>query len=197
MKIINQYVTILDDINEYEIMGKIEAAGRTCYKSESKLTKESSVKFVEMIIKRGHESVLEHVNITVRWITDRGVTHELVRHRIASYSQESTRYVNYKEGIEIIQPVDYEFTTDQKLTLACVEGIYVHSIEDGLTPQQARAFLPNCLKTEIVITMNLRQWRHFFSLRCAKAAHPQMRDMALQTQRLFQMDLPGIFGEAE
>ena len=175
----------------------IEKAGRTCYKSESVITLDSAKEFVEKIIKLGHETVLEHEKISCRVICDRGVSHEIVRHRIASYSQESTRYCNYKGGVTFIIPpwVDIEsggyndwegslaYSKDQPQSIwlhccADAEKHYKQLLEGGWSPQQARSVLPNSLKTEIVMTMNLREWRHFFKLRTAKTAHPQMREIA-------------------
>lgn len=171
----------------------IEEAGRTCYKSEDKITEDSYDKFIRGIIKRGHESVIEHSSITVRITTDRGVTHEIVRHRIASYSQESTRYCNYGTdkfggGIAVIRPSTipsgtpaYDVWLD---AMHSAEDKYMALLANGCTPQQARAVLPNSLKTEIVMTTNIREWRHFFALRCAPAAHPDMREVALLTLAL-------------
>ena len=109
MKIISPDFAFVDSINGNAILKKLEAAGRTCYKSENKMTEDSAANFVRNLIKRGHESVLEHVSITVRIITDRGISHEIVRHRLASYSQESTRYCNYKDKeIEFVLPYDID-----------------------------------------------------------------------------------------
>jgi len=199
MKIIKPSIHI-EPFDGMTMLKNIEMAGRTCYKSEINITDETAPLFVKMIIARGHESVLEHEKISVRIICDRGVTHELVRHRIASYSQESTRYVNYKEGIEVIEPLDmtnkiegaYIWWTQ---AMNHVERTYKDMIEAGATPQMARSVLPNCLKTEIVCTMNLREWRHFFKLRCAKAAHPQMREIALMILKEFVDKLPTVFDD--
>jgi len=169
----------------------IEKAGRTCYKSEDKITPDSAEKFVRMIIGRGHETVLEHVNMTVRFICDRGVTHEIVRHRLAAYSQESTRYCNYKGGVTFVIPPwvdiesgEYKSWVDPIETkwiwfnsVLSSERSYVNSISEGWTPQQARSVLPNSLKTEIVCTANLREWRHIFRLRTSSKAHPQMQEL--------------------
>jgi len=175
-------------------LGLIEAAGRTCYKSENKITNSSKIDFAAMILKRGHDSVLEHASATVRFICDRGVSHEIVRHRLASYSQESTRYCDYEGGhvAFIIPPwVDVsEGEWDRPLgilrgagalwfeTMLITERAYKDLRDLGWRPEQARSILPNSLKTEIVMTANLREWRHFFKLRTAPAAHPQMREVA-------------------
>jgi thymidylate synthase (FAD) len=161
-----------------EILKLIELAGRTCYKSEDKITEESANRFVKMICKNNHESVIEHASVSVRFICDRGVTHELVRHRIASYSQESTRYVNYNcKGLTFIKPSFFDDNGDQYGLWynAMLESAHYYNkmIENGAKAQEARSVLPNSLKTEIVATMNLRSWKNFFKLRCSKGAHPQ------------------------
>ena len=200
MKIIEQGIVdiVWGAASKHEILTKIEWAGRTCYKSEYKATKGSAVKFIKMILDRGHLSVLEHHSITVKVITDRGVSHEIVRHRLASYSQESTRYCSYKNReMEFIKPVDFELTNLDLVDLKEIEYRYSEHLEKGLLPQQARYFLPNGLKTEIVITMNLREWLHFFKMRTDVAAHPQMRDLAKKIQKEFKKFLPEVFRYAE
>lgn len=172
----------------------IERAGRTCYKSEDKITEDSAEKFVRMIIDRGHETVLEHATATVRFICDRGVTHEIVRHRIASFSQESTRYCNYgKLGVRFIIPCDFDLNEDDMIFLRDCERQYNSCLEQGRTPQQARYFLPNGLKTEIVMTANFREWRWFFLKRDDSAAHPQMREVASDLHNQFRKAVPIIF----
>ncbi len=188
MRVIAPQVEILDEINGDEILRKIERAGRVCYKSEDRITSDSAKAFIQNILKSGHESVIEHEKVSVRIICDRGVTHEIVRHRMASYSQESTRYCNYskdKFGKELtfIKPCFWEEGSQayqkwaQMMQLA--EDTYNEMIAMGAKPQEARSILPNSLKTEIIVTMDLREWRHFFKLRTAERAHPQMREVAL------------------
>ena len=187
MKIIKPSVEILDKLNPEAILKKLEIAGRVCYKSEDKITPESAVKFISSILKRGHESVIEHFSFSVKFIVDRGVSHEIVRHRIASYSQESTRYCNYsKDGfdnqITVIEPSFLVNDTDgyEIWERGCkqAEQAYFDMLNYGCMAQEARAVLPNSLKTEIVMTANLREWRHFLKLRTSKAAHPQIREVA-------------------
>lgn len=183
MKVIDQTFKILTVIDSDRILKNLEKIGRVSYKSEDLITDISAKNFIKKIIENKHEAVIEHESISIKVITDRGVSHEIVRHRIASYIQESTRYCNYskeKFGNEIvyIKPVDFELTVDDINILELIEKHYLKRLGEGLTPQQARYFLPAGLKTEIVITMNLREWRHFFRLRCHKTAHPQMRAMA-------------------
>jgi len=200
MKILKPYFIIEDDIDGERILKNLERYGRVCYKSENKITPNSARKFLATIIKNGHESVIEHEKITVRFICDRGVTHEIVRHRIGSYSQESTRYCNYKsDGIQVIEP--FFFVGDVKKyqiwleAMKASEKAYNDLIEAGASPQEARSVLPNSLKTEIVITYNLREWRHFFRLRCSKRAHPQMREIALLLLQEFKQRIPIIFDD--
>lgn len=211
MKIIQPNVEILSPIDGEAILKHIEQCGRVCYKSEDKITEDSAEKFIANIIKRGHEAVLEHFNITVKFICDRGVSHEIVRHRVASYCQESTRYCNYsKDGfgneITVIKPCYFyplEITDDNsvdKFTAwlnACTaaEQSYFNLLEMGATPQEARSVLPNSLKTEVVMTANLREWRHFFKLRCAPAAHPQMREVAIMLLNKFKEEIPIVFDD--
>ncbi len=178
----------------------IESAGRTCYKSESKITSESAEKFVKMLIKLGHEAMIEHASVSYRVICDRGVTHEIVRHRLFSYAQESTRYVNLrKRGMEFIAPIFWKESSGEwnrwKGSMKQSEAYYNNLIDMGATPQEARAVLPNSLKTEIVITGNLRQWKHFFNLRCAPKAHPQMKEIANMLLKDMKNRIPVIFEE--
>lgn len=186
MKIIEPSIELINAPDRETIMTTIEAAGRTCYKSEDKITDGSAEKFVRGIIKRGHEAVIEHGSLTVRFICDRGVSHEIVRHRLASYCQESTRYCNYGKGkfgeeITVIEPCFLNEQTAHIWKRACeaTETAYFDLLAEGCSPQEARSVLPNSLKTEVVMTANIREWRHFLKLRCAAAAHPDMRRVAL------------------
>ena len=188
MKIINANVEFITPVDRAAILKRLEQCGRVCYKSEAKITDTSAPAFVAGIIKRGHEAVLEHCSFTVKFICDRGVSHELVRHRLASYCQESTRYCNYsKEGfgseITVIEPCFWEpFSRPWVIWrdgCEVAEESYFLLLEQGATPQEARSVLPNSLKTEVVMTANIREWRHFLKLRCSPAAHPQMREVAL------------------
>lgn len=208
---------ILTNLNGPEILKLIELAGRTCYKSESNITDESATKFCENILKLGHESVIEHASITVRFIANRGFTHELVRHRLASFSQESTRYCNYKGGVTFIIPpwVDvkpgkykppllysaiFPENTDKGILLwfgamGCNENMYLALLNQGWTPQQARGVLPIDLKTEIIMTANIREWRHIFKLRCSRKAHPQMRELMIPLRNELSAKVPILFRE--
>lgn len=193
----------------------IEKAGRICYKSESPLNEDSAKEFVKRILKKGHESVIEHSAMTVKFIIDRGVSHELVRHRLCSFSQESTRYCNYKQQMTFVIPpwinlspgeylADYIDTrqTDREastwfLGLKYARDTYCSLLSFGWTPQQARSVLPNALKTELVVTANFREWRHIFKLRCAKAAHPQMREIMVPLHKKCRDIIPIIFDDID
>ena len=188
MKIINADVEFVTPIDGATILKRLEQCGRVCYKSEAKITDTSAPAFVAGIIKRGHEAVLEHCSFTVKFICDRGVSHEIVRHRLAAYCQESTRYCNYANDkfngeITVIKPMFLEVGTDGwelwHDACAMAERFYFDLLDFGCTPQEARSVLPNSLKTEVVMTANIREWRHFLKLRCSPAAHPQMREVAL------------------
>jgi len=179
----------------------IERAGRICYKSEDKITPESSSKFVKMLLERGHESVIEHAHASFLVVCDRGVSHEFVRHRIFSYSQESTRYCNYaktKHGNEItvIEPPGLFGDARQAWTAAVsmAESSYLMMISLGVKPEIARSVLPNCLKTELVGTANFREWRHFLRMRAVNPkAHPQMREIAIPIGRVLLELCPPVF----
>jgi len=204
MKIIDAKVEIIDKLDRLEMLKKIELIGRTCYKSEDKITDDSCKQFVKNIIAKGHESVLEHVSFSVRFICDRGVSHEIVRHRIASYSQESTRYCNYAKGqfngeITVIEPCFLVPGTEgyDMWYKACLvaEHLYFKMLDWGCKPEEARAVLPNSLKTELVMTANIREWRHFLKLRTAKAAHPQMREIAIMLLNMLIEIVPELFDD--
>jgi len=184
------------------VLEVIELAGRTCYKSENRITKGSAEKFVKMIVGLGHETVIEHVSASVRFITNRGVTHELVRHRLASYSQESTRYVRYSGGLQFIKPVwwdDPKYSEEQKEhwknAMEYSEKAYLEALEKGDKPEQAREMLPHAIKVEIVVTANLREWRHIFALRCSKKSHPQMEALMLGCLKGFAKEIPIVFDD--
>lgn len=204
MKLIKPSYKILTPINGEQILKNIEVAGRTCYKSEDKITSDSAKKFVQMIAKRGHHSVIEHESISVRVICDRGVSHEIVRHRLAAYSQESTRYCNYSKdkfdnSLNFIE-IEQHFKTPSSFdiwfeAMQDAERHYLRLIENGETPQIARSVLNNSLKTEIVMTYNLRVWQHFFTLRTSKAAHPQMREIICPMLDEFKSKIPVIFDD--
>lgn len=206
MNIIEPSIEILDTVDGISILKKIEKIGRVCYKSENSITEESAAPFIKKILQSGHESVIEHESVSVKVTCDRGVSHEIVRHRIASYSQESTRYCNYsknKFGSELtfIKPLFWgensELYKIWKEDMQHAEETYMQLIAKGAKPQEARSVLPNSLKTEIVITMNLREWRHFFRLRTSNAAHPQMREVAIMILQEFKERIPVFFDDIE
>ena len=204
MKIIAPSAFVLDEIDADDILRRIERAGRLCYKSEGKAAPGTAAKFVANLIKRGHESVIEHEKLSVLLICDRGVSHEIVRHRLASYSQESTRYCNYSgenfgKEISFIKPCFWnEGDTAYELwknAMSQCERAYFAMIDSGAKPEQARAVLPNSLKTELVATMNMRAWRHFLKLRTDAASHPQMRELAGLILHEFRARIPVLFDD--
>lgn len=206
MKIIKPSVELITPPEYEELLSRVEIAGRTCYKSEEKIKAGSAEKFVAGIIKRGHEAVIEHGTLSVRFICDRGVTHEIVRHRLAAYCQESTRYCNYANDqfggeITVIEPYFFGEGTSAyamwKRSCERAETAYFDLLNEGCTPQEARSVLPNSLKTEIVMTADLREWRHFLKLRTAPAAHPQMREVALLLLRELKDRYPVFFSDIE
>ena len=204
MNAIKPYTQIYGGLDGQEILNKIERCGRVCYKSEGKIEEGSAERFVANIIQRGHEAVLEHASITVKFVVDRGVSHELVRHRLASYCQESTRYCNYaKEDfnseITFIIPeyLDYKsegWNTWKQTMKACEDG-YFKLLDFGFSPQEARAVLPNSLKTEVIMTANIREWRLFFKLRTSNAAHPQMREVTRPLLDELKQLIPVVFDD--
>ena len=210
MKIIKPSYEILTPISDGGIkeLQHIEKIGRVCYKSEDRITDdgESAKKFVKMLISNGHEAMIEHSSLSVKFIVDRGVSHELVRHRIASFAQESTRYCNYSKDkfgneITVIEPCfwneDTGFYECWKVSCEQSERYYFELLNGGATPQQARTVLPNSLKTEITITANYREWRNFFKLRTAEASHPQMREVTMPLLKELKTLIPIIFDDIE
>lgn len=222
MKLLKANFEILTPISDggIEELKHIEKIGRVCYKSEGKITEdgESAKKFVKMLIDRGHEAMIEHSSMSVKFVVDRGVSHELVRHRIASFAQESTRYVNYsldKFGNEInVIDIFGGIKLDNKMknidaqtinfiinewyqAMGDAEKHYMKMMELGATPQIARSVLPNSTKTEITITANYREWRNFFKLRVPSTAHPQMREVTIPLLKELKTRLPIIFDDIE
>lgn len=203
MKIINPSYEILTNINEQDILKTIEMAARTCYKSEDKITEGSAEKLVSRLVKSGHHAMIEFFDITVKFIHSRGFTHELVRHRMCSFAQESTRYCNYSnerfgKQITIILPywfnaVSADVQQEYIHVMNIDEAMYFKLIESGLPAQAARGVLPNDLKTEIVIKANVREWRHIFALRAAEGAHPDMRRIMVPLLNEFQLRWPTFF----
>lgn len=206
MKVVKPSFEILTPINREYMLKQIETIARTCYKSEDKITDESAPKMVKGLIKSQHLAMIEHEHISVKFICDRGVSHEIVRHRLASYAQESTRYCNYSSGkhsneITVIEPFFFKEGTPEYAAwyMSCEysEKMYMNLLCMGRTPQEARSVLPNSLKTEVVVTMDLREWIHFFNLRVlgtTGAPHPQMRESALPVLEAFAFALPEVFG---
>lgn len=204
MKIVEPSFEILHMADGDEILRLLELAARTCYKSEDKIEQGTAAPFLKRILKTGHESVIEHVSATVRLVCDRGVTHEIVRHRLCSFSQESTRYANYSKEkfgneITVVRPFFWEEGSDKfeewKRAMEMCETAYLNLLTAGAKAQEARSVLPNSLKTDIIVTANMREWRHIFKLRCSKASHPQMRQSMLPLLAEFNRRVPVLFEE--
>ena len=207
MRVINAGYEIISDLNGAEILKHIERCARVCYKSEDRITDGSAEKMVAALIRSGHEAMLEHYSFTVKFICDRGVSHELVRHRIASFAQESSRYCCYakdKFGKELtfINPCFWEPDSDNYARwfheMDESEKTYLAMIENGATPEQARDILPTSIKTEIVMTANLREWRHFFKLRAEGVTgkpHPQMLEITIPLLKELKQKVPVVFDD--
>lgn len=193
-------IQIFDDSSIGSILNKLELAGRVCYKSEGRIGPGTAHDLIRRVIDKGHESVLEHCSLSARFTCDRGVTHELVRHRVCSFSQESTRFCDYNGGpIQVISPWwinGEEVRTKYRLWFSAMENAavtYKAMREAGASPQEARSVLPNSLKTEIVVTANIREWRHMFKVRCAKDAHPDFRRLMVPLLHEFDKMVPVVF----
>ncbi len=202
MKIIEPYFEILHMEDGEKICRLLEIAARTCYKSEDKIADGTSHGLLRRLLKTGHESVIEHSSVSVRIVCDRGISHEIVRHRLCSFSQESTRYANYSrekfgKEITVIRPFFWDADSDlyrewEQAMKAC-EKAYITLMENGARAQEARSVLPNSLKTEIIVTANVREWRHIFNLRCSSASHPQIRQIMLPMLKEFHSRIPVLF----
>lgn len=199
MKIIQPKVIISLAEMSQEKLSNLEQCARVCYQSEAKTGSTSS--FLRKLILNGHESVIEHEKITVTFVVDRGVSNQIIRHRIASYSQESTRYCNYSNEqfgseISVVEPYYYRNQPEAfeiwKNSCLISESAYMQLLKFG-KPEEARAVLPTSLKTELVTTYNFREWRHFFLLRCSKKAHPQLRQVTIPLLISFSRYFPEIF----
>lgn len=212
MKVVNAGYKILTEISEDGIkeLQHIEKIGRVCYKSEGLITEdgESAKKFVRKLISNGHEAMLEHSSLSVLFTVDRGVTHELVRHRIMSFAQESTRYCNYSgdkfgNEITVVKPcwLDGEASLEYciwAVAMRDAERAYFDLIHAGWKPQQARSVLPTSTKADITLTGNYREWRHFFKLRACGvtgAPHPQMLEVTIPLLREISGLIPVVFDD--
>ena len=213
MRVIKPSIEIIDMAKYEDVLIKLEKAGRVCYKSEGLIKDGSAEKFLRGILKRGHESVIEHEHITVKVTCDRGITHEIVRHRLASYSQESSRYCRYNQDkfgneitvIDLASGFKYDLNDPKDLAkyecwkdaMRYAEMKYMEMLSLGAKPDEARSILPNSLKTEIVMTMNLREWRHYFRMRTHETAHPQIREVSNMILKEFKEKLPVFFEDFE
>lgn len=196
MRLIKQSYEILTPLDGEAILKHIELCGRVCYKSEDKITEDSARRFVEKLIRLGHESVLEHYSFTVRFICNRAIANEIVRHRHCAYSQESTRYVAYDNALTIVECEGIEQWGSIYIQAAAdAEKSYCRLRETGATAQIARDVLPLGLKTELIVTTNLREWRHILRLRTSAAAHPQMRQLMSGLLQELKAKIPVVFDD--
>jgi len=205
MKVIQQSYEILTDLSDpIKILKDIERAARTCYKSENNITEDSCITMCKQLIRNGHEAMLEHSQLSVKFTVDKGISHEIVRHRLFSFAQESSRYCNYSKGkfgneIKVIKPDDFELHSKEYEVWydACKysESTYMELISEGVKPELARNVLPHSLATEIVVTGNIREWRHFFKLRCDTRAHPQMRSIMRKLLDDLKSKIPVLFDD--
>ena len=199
MKLIKPKVEILDTLDEQDVMLRIATVARTCYKSESSSSEDKDKALVKRLIDSKHDAMLEFVDITVKFTTSIGITREIIRHRIASFANESTRYCNYskdKFGNELTFIEPSQGANDDWIeAVKQAEKAYLILVADGWTAEQARDVLPMCTKSEICMKANLREWRHFFKLRCDKHAHPDMRVLALDLLKQMHDKLPVIFDD--
>ena len=198
------YDEICDDFYLQLQLKHVEKCGRICYLSEPKDPEGSTDKFIRMLIKNGHESPLEHGGCTFKIVTDRAISQEVVRHRLASYSQESTRYCNYanekfSREITVIESSGLAENEAREWLDAMehLERTYLLMIDSGMKPEKARDVLPLCLKTELMMTANFREWRHFLKLRGSRMAHPGIRKIAKQIYEVFQRAIPVLVEDIE
>ena len=205
MKIIEPEVYI-QKYDGIKIMKNIEKACRTCYRSEGKITEDSYKQLLKNCINRGHESVLEHEKITVKLICDIGVYKDITRHRIASFSIESTRYCNYSKDkfnneINFIQPCNIDEDSDLycfwKHALERIELDYIHMANNKATPDQMRMILPHSTAAEVTMTANIREWKHILSLRCSKGAHPAVQQVMIPILLNFKQNMNEIFEDVQ
>lgn len=208
MKVIQASYEILTDLSDpIKILKDIERAGRVCYKSEDNITDDSCITFCKNILNRGHEAVIEHSQLSVKFIIDRAIANELVRHRLASYCQESTRYCNYSKDkfYNELKVIDQEAllprdSTDYNIwwmTCKNAEEAYMTMISNGVKPEIARSVLPLSTATEIIMTANIREWRNVLKLRSSHnmRAHPQMRSIIDRLLAELKSKIPVLFDD--
>lgn len=205
MNIVKPYARIigLDGANDgVSLLRKIEWCGRISHRSEDTATEDSWKRFIPAVVMgHGDWSIVEHASVSVDMLVDRGITHEIVRHRLFSFTQESTRFVNYEKKLppSFILPPLPEAAPPQYFgsVIETLEAAYRQLLAWGATPQIARSLFPNALASRIVITGNLRNWRHFLIMRTTKEAHPQMREVTIPLLAEFQSKIPLLFDDIQ
>lgn len=206
VKIVEPSVEIITELNGDKILKTIERAARTCYKTEDNISEdtESAKKMISKLIEMGHTAMIEFADVHVILTADTGVLKDLTRHRHCSFAVESTRYCNYSKGkfgneITVIKPCNIEEgTKEYDLWLDCMNNIettYNQMAELGCKPDQLRMLLPHSLKCNINLKANVREWRHIFSLRCAKAAHPSVQEIMKMVLVEFHKQIPILFDD--
>lgn len=197
MKIVKQSVTLVSITKDPEKL--IERFGRICWASDDKMTDSTAPEFVKKLKERGHHSVIEHASASFLIVTDRSICMEILRHRIASYSMSSTRYIRYNDEIPVVEPIGLNDDQFSVWHDACVESElnYNLMLSKGCSPQVARDVLPNCLAAELAMSCNFREWMHFIKLRGSKAAHPKIRKIAGMVLDILVKHAPNVFGDLE
>lgn len=206
MKIIKPSVEIMQEIDGDKILKHLELCARNCYKSEGNITEDTSsaIKMINKLIELDHTAMLEHYNVTVRFICDIGVYKDITRHRHASFAIESTRYCNYSKDkfgneISFIKPCNIEegseLWNEWSNQMKDVETTYIKMAELGAKPDQLRMILPHSTAASVVMTANMREWRYILKLRCSKAAHPSVREVMLMLLNEFHSKIPILFDD--
>lgn len=206
MKIIEPSVEIMQEIDGDKILKHLELCARNCYKSEGNITEDTSsaIKMINKLIELDHTAMLEHYNVTVRFICDVGVYKDITRHRHASFAIESTRYCNYSKDkfgneISFIKPCNIEegseLWNEWSNQMKDVETTYIKMAELGAKPDQLRMILPHSTAASVVMTANMREWRYILKLRCSKAAHPSVREVMLMLLNEFHSKIPVLFDD--
>lgn len=195
MNVVQPYAKVMEPDLLAGALTRVEYAARVSHRSEEE-TSGNTERFIRaVVLQHGDWSVVEHVSASVEFLVDRGITHEIVRHRIGSYTQESTRFVNYAKKMppSFIYPKEGEPDADWIAAIEQCESSYRALLEKGWRPQEARSVFPNALSSKIVVTFNLRTWRHFFLMRTTREAHPQMRQVTIPLLAEFQRLVPVLY----
>ena len=204
VKIVAPHVEIITPLDGEAILKHLELCARNCYKSEDKITPDSARTMIKKLLELGHEAMIEHYNLTVKLTCDIGVYKDLTRHRLVSFAIESTRYCNYSKGkfgneLSVIKPCHIKENTPEYdlwlSTMQTIEKNYNQMAALGCRPDQLRMLLPHSTKADVIMTANLREWRHIFKLRCAPAAHPTVQEVMDMLLVKLRNEIPVIFDD--